>query len=50
MINVSFIQTCVQAIPGCTPRVTAGYLGLPVLLNLVGYLKGVSYEVSSLWL
>jgi putative MFS transporter len=39
-INVSFIQTCVQIVPGCTPETSANYLGLPVLLNLVGYVIG----------
>ncbi|MDQ2905923.1 MAG: MFS transporter [Chloroflexota bacterium] len=39
-INVSFIQTCVQIIPGCTPPTSANYLGLPVLLNLIGYVIG----------
>ncbi len=39
-INVSFIQTCTQIIPGCTAVTSAGYLGLPVLLNLVGYVVG----------
>ena len=39
-INVSFIQTCIQIIPGCTPATAAGYLGLPVLLSLVGYVIG----------
>ncbi|WP_112433451.1 MFS transporter [Thermogemmatispora tikiterensis] len=39
-INVSFIQTCVQIVPGCSPESAASYLGLPVLLNLVGYVIG----------
>jgi putative MFS transporter len=39
-INVSFIQTCTQIVPGCTPPTSANYLGLPVLLNLVGYVIG----------
>ncbi len=39
-INVSFIQTCTQIIPHCTPPSAANYLGLPVLLNLVGYVIG----------
>jgi MFS transporter, putative metabolite:H+ symporter len=39
-INVSFIQTCVQIVPGCTPPTAANYLGLPVLLNLFGYIVG----------
>jgi len=39
-INVSFIQTCMQLVPGCTPHSSAEYIGLPVLLNLVGYVVG----------
>jgi putative MFS transporter len=39
-INVSFIQTCSQIVPKCTPSSAANYLGLPVLLNLVGYVIG----------
>jgi MFS family permease len=39
-INVSFIQTCMQIVPGCTPESSAESLGLPVLLNLVGYVIG----------
>ncbi|HEU5230821.1 MAG TPA: MFS transporter [Ktedonobacteraceae bacterium] len=39
-INVSFIQTCVQIIPGCTPPTSAPFEGLPVLLNLAGYVVG----------
>ena len=39
-INVSFIQTCTQIIPHCTPPAAGSYLGLPVLLNLVGYAVG----------
>ncbi|HZO71937.1 MAG TPA: MFS transporter [Ktedonobacteraceae bacterium] len=40
-INVSFIQTCVQIIPGCTdPTKAAPFEGLPVLLNLAGYVVG----------
>ena len=39
-INVSFIQTCTQIVSGCTPESSAVYLGLPVLLNLVGYVIG----------
>jgi putative MFS transporter len=39
-INVSFIQTCVQIVPGCLPQIASKYLGLPVLLNLVGYVLG----------
>ncbi|HUN95542.1 MAG TPA: MFS transporter [Bradyrhizobium sp.] len=39
-INVSFIQTCTELVPNCTPHSAANYLGLPVLLNLVGYVIG----------
>jgi MFS family permease len=52
-INVSFIQTCTQIVAGCLPGLPAGVtqtppglvlasdkLGLPVLLNLVGYVIG----------
>ncbi len=39
-INVSFIQTCVQIHPGCTPETALGALPLPVVLNLAGYVVG----------
>jgi len=45
-INVSFIQTCIQIVPNCLPVPAPGHvlasneLGLPVLLNLVGYVVG----------
>jgi MFS transporter, putative metabolite:H+ symporter len=39
-INVSFIQTCSQILPGCTPENAAESLGLPTLINLVGYVVG----------
>ncbi len=39
-ITVSFIQTCLQTVPGCTPPTAANYLGLPVELNLAGYVVG----------
>ncbi|MDQ2904446.1 MAG: MFS transporter [Ktedonobacteraceae bacterium] len=39
-INVSFIQTCIQIVPHCDPVTAGKYLGLPVLLNLVGYVAG----------
>jgi MFS transporter, putative metabolite:H+ symporter len=39
-INVSFIQTCVTLVSGCTPQTSANYLGLPLLLNLSGYVVG----------
>ncbi len=38
--GVHLTQTCVQIVPGCTPETSANYLGLPVLLNLVGYVIG----------
>src|SRR5437667_2469987 len=39
-INVSFIQTCITLVSGCTPASAANYLGLPLLLNLSGYVVG----------
>ncbi|QDP95914.1 MFS transporter [Microlunatus elymi] len=39
-INVSFIQTCVDLKPGCTPETALGSLPLPVVLNLAGYVVG----------
>jgi MFS transporter, putative metabolite:H+ symporter len=39
-INVSFIQTCIAIVPNCRPETAAQHLGLPVLLNLVGYVIG----------
>ncbi|HWA80011.1 MAG TPA: MFS transporter [Acetobacteraceae bacterium] len=39
-INVSFIETCSQLVPGCTPQNAANAIGLPVLLNLLGYVIG----------
>jgi MFS family permease len=39
-INVSFIQTCIQIVPGCNPEVASRSIGLPTLLNLVGYVVG----------
>ncbi|HUC17577.1 MAG TPA: MFS transporter [Acetobacteraceae bacterium] len=39
-INVSFIETCSQLVPGCTPQNAANAIGLPVLLNLFGYVIG----------
>ncbi len=39
-INVSFIQTCTQIVPGCLPQTASSYIALPVLLNLVGYVIG----------
>jgi putative MFS transporter len=39
-INVSFIQTCTQIVPHCLPQTASGYIVLPVLLNLIGYVIG----------
>jgi putative MFS transporter len=39
-INVSFIQTCVAIVPGSTAETANNYLGLPVLMNLLGYVVG----------
>src|SRR5258707_524560 len=39
-INVSFVQTCIQIVPGCLPQNAGHFIGLPVLLNLVGYMLG----------
>lgn len=39
-INVSFIQTCIALVQGCSPVSAANYLGLPLLLNLSGYVVG----------
>ncbi len=39
-INVSFIQTSMNIIPGTTPETAGNFLGFPVLLNLVGYVLG----------
>ena len=39
-INVSFIQTCIEIKPGCTPETALSYIPLPVVLNLVGYVVG----------
>src|SRR5437764_8096942 len=40
VINVSFIQTCTQIVARCNPENSATYFGLPVELNLVGYVVG----------
>ncbi len=42
-INVSFIQTCMALVPGCTAESSANYLGLPVLLGLIGYVIGTLF-------
>ncbi|HEX6479007.1 MAG TPA: MFS transporter, partial [Ktedonobacteraceae bacterium] len=39
-ITVSFIQSCTQIVSGCSPVSSANYLGLPVELNLAGYVVG----------
>lgn len=39
-INVSFIQTCGAIVSGCSPLNANNYLGLPVLMNLAGYVIG----------
>lgn len=39
-INVSFVQTCVQIQPGCTPASAFDALTVPVVLNLAGYVVG----------
>src|SRR2546423_11705256 len=39
-ITVSFIQSCTQIVSGCSPVNAANYLGLPVELNLAGYVVG----------
>lgn len=40
VINVSFIQTCTQILAGCNPGNSVNYFGLPVELNLAGYVVG----------
>lgn len=39
-VNVSFIQTCSEIVKTCSPHTASNYIGLPVLLNLVGYVIG----------
>lgn len=39
-INVSFIQSCLQIVPNCTPPTTSTYLGPALLFNLLGYVVG----------
>src|SRR5260370_41136450 len=39
-INVSFIQTCIQIVPKCTPELASRSIGVPTLLSLVGYVVG----------
>ncbi|WP_037068349.1 MFS transporter [Pseudonocardia acaciae] len=36
-INVSFIQTCVDIKPGCTPLNALGSINIPILVSLIGY-------------
>ena len=40
VINVSFIQTCTQILAGCNTANSVNYFGLPVELNLAGYVVG----------
>jgi putative MFS transporter len=42
-INVSFVQTCVEIVSGCQAQTASHYLGLPVLLNLLGYVIGALF-------
>jgi MFS transporter, putative metabolite:H+ symporter len=39
-INVPFIQTCVQIVPHCLPVTAGQYIGLPVIMSLLGYVIG----------
>ena len=39
-INVSFIQTCIQIVPKSNPQEASRSIGVPTLLNLVGYVVG----------
>ncbi len=39
-INVSFIETCAAIVPHCSPATASSFLGLPVLMNLLGYVVG----------
>jgi MFS transporter, putative metabolite:H+ symporter len=39
-INVSFIQTCIEIVPKCNPEIASQSIGLPTLLNLIGYVIG----------
>ncbi len=39
-INVSFIQTCTQIVSHCTPENASQFLGVPLLVNLIGYVVG----------
>jgi putative MFS transporter len=39
-INVSFLQTCGQIVPGCTPANAQSWLPLPVCAYLAGYVVG----------
>lgn len=36
-INVSFVQTCLQIVDGCSPTNSDTFIGLPVFMSLVGY-------------
>lgn len=39
-VNVSFIQTCSEIINTCSPHNASKYIGLPIQLNLIGYVIG----------
>lgn len=36
-INVSFVQTCLQIVDGCTGSTSDQFIGLPVFVSLLGY-------------
>lgn len=36
-INVSFVQTCLQIVEGCTDNSSDQFIGLPVFVSLLGY-------------
>ncbi|MGM7669894.1 MFS transporter [Microbacterium sp. A93] len=36
-INVSFVQTCLQIVDGCTGGTSDQFIGLPVFVSLLGY-------------
>ncbi|GAA2046292.1 MFS transporter [Yaniella flava] len=36
-INVSFVQTCLQIVDGCTGNTSDQFIGLPVFVSLLGY-------------
>lgn len=39
-INVSWVESCTDIVAGCTPATAVRWLGLPVMLNLIGYAIG----------